>query len=54
MINSEPPPTHDNDRTRLVASGPIGAAALAGVATAMVLAIWVAFYFFVFAPRSVP
>jgi asparagine N-glycosylation enzyme membrane subunit Stt3 len=54
MINSEPPPTHDNGTTRLVASGPIGAAVLAGVATAIVLAIWVGFYFFVFAPRSVP
>jgi len=54
MINSEPPPTHDNGTTHPVASGPIGAAVLAGVATAIVLAIWVGFYFFVFAPRSVP
>jgi asparagine N-glycosylation enzyme membrane subunit Stt3 len=37
-----------------VRSGPIGAAVLAGIATAIVLAIWVGFYFFVFAPRTVP
>jgi asparagine N-glycosylation enzyme membrane subunit Stt3 len=54
MINSDPPPTQDNTATHLVASGPIGAALLAGVATAIVLAIWVGFYFFVFAPRTVP
>ena len=54
MINSEPPPTQDTGATHLVPYGPVGAAVLAGVATAIVLAIWVGFYFLVFAPRRVP
>lgn len=36
----------------IVRSGPRGAVALAGVAVLIVLAIWFAFYFFVFVPRS--
>ena len=54
MINSDPPPTQDHGATHLVTTGPIGAAVLAGIATAIVLAIWVGFYFLVFAPRSIP
>ncbi|HUI98516.1 MAG TPA: hypothetical protein VLX44_22385 [Xanthobacteraceae bacterium] len=51
MINS---PIDDNDEAveRIVASGPRGAIALAGVATLVVLAIWFAFYLFVFVPRG--
>ena len=36
----------------IVESGPRGAIALAGVATFLVVAIWFAFYFFVFTPRA--
>ena len=38
----------------IVASGPRGAAALAGIATVIVFAIWFAFYLFVFTPRAAP
>lgn len=37
----------------IVRRGPCGALALAGIATAIVAAIWLAFYFFVFLPRGV-
>jgi hypothetical protein len=37
---------------RIVAAGPSGAIALAGVTTVIVFAIWFAFYFFVFLPRG--
>jgi hypothetical protein len=37
----------------IVRSGSIGAIALAGIATAIVLALWFAFYFLVFAPRAI-
>jgi hypothetical protein len=36
----------------IVSRGPGGAIALAGIATAIVLAIWFAFYFLVFVPRA--
>jgi len=54
MINS---PTSTNDSEALDRardSGPLGAAVLAGIATAIVVAIWFAFYLFVFIPRAVP
>jgi asparagine N-glycosylation enzyme membrane subunit Stt3 len=56
MLNSEPPTRENQDDAvgRVVTSGPIGAAALAGLATAIVVAIWLGFYFLVFVPRSVP
>ncbi|MGU7768566.1 hypothetical protein ACV229_00090 [Burkholderia sp. MR1-5-21] len=37
----------------IVRHGPRGAIALAGTATAIVVAIWFAFYFLVFLPRGV-
>jgi hypothetical protein len=37
----------------IVRSGSIGAIALAGIATAIVVALWFAFYFLVFAPRAI-
>lgn len=37
---------------RIVAAGPRGAIALAGLATAAVFAIWFEFYFLVFIPRA--
>jgi hypothetical protein len=56
MINSELP-EHVTDRLdervdRIVAVGPRGALTLAGIATAIVIAIWFAFYLFVFLPRG--
>ncbi|MGE5650081.1 hypothetical protein [Noviherbaspirillum sp. UKPF54] len=36
----------------IVRQGPRGAVALAGVAVLIVLAIWFAFYLFVFVPRN--
>ena len=36
----------------IVSRGPAGALALAGVSTLMVMAIWFAFYFWVFLPRN--
>ncbi len=57
MINSELParegPTTGDDRVeRIVADGPGGALVLAGIATAIVVALWLAFYLFVFLPRG--
>ena len=37
---------------RIVERGPHGAIALAGIATFLVVAIWFAFYLFVFTPRA--
>ena len=36
----------------IVNRGPAGALAVAGLAVAVVLALWFAFYFFVFLPRT--
>jgi hypothetical protein len=36
----------------IVRSGPHGAIAVAGIATAIVIALWFAFYFMVFLPRG--
>lgn len=36
----------------IVARGPLGAFALAGIATAIVVALYVAFYFFAYLPRG--
>jgi hypothetical protein len=46
------PPT-DDEVERVVAAGPHGAIAVAGVATVIVVAIWFAFYFLAFLPRGV-
>jgi len=37
----------------IVRSGPDGAIAVAGIATAVVIALWFAFYFLVFLPRGI-
>ena len=55
MFNSDPPtspaaPTQAVEE--IVAHGPPGAIALAGIATACVVAMWFAFYLFVFLPRG--
>jgi hypothetical protein len=55
MINSDPPTSPasvDRAVEDVVAQGPGGALALAGIATACVVAIWFAFYLFVFLPRG--
>jgi hypothetical protein len=61
MINS-PVPEDPNDPARrtepervddIVRHGPRGAIAVAGIATAIVIALWYAFYFLVFLPRGV-
>jgi hypothetical protein len=49
---SATPPT-DDEVERVVAAGPRGAIALAGIATVIVMAIWFAFYFFAFLPRGI-
>lgn len=50
-------PGHDDPDDQaidaIVRSGPRGAIAVAGVATAVVVGLWFAFYFFVFVPRGV-
>lgn len=55
MINSERPIEDGRDDVEvdaIVRSGARGAVAVAGIATAIVLAIWFAFYFLVFVPRA--
>lgn len=57
MINSSSPETaapHSEEESvdAIVRSGPRGAVAVAGIATAVVIALWVAFYLLVFLPRS--
>jgi hypothetical protein len=56
MINSDLPEqianTADDRVNRIVAGGPSGAVALAGITTACVIGIWFAFYLFVFLPRG--
>jgi hypothetical protein len=56
MINSDLPdeiaPTADDRVNRIVAEGPGGALALAAIATVIVVALWFAFYLFVFLPRG--
>jgi hypothetical protein len=43
----------DDDVNRIVAAGPRGAIAVAGVATLVVTALWFGFYFLCFLPRGV-
>ncbi|TWB83772.1 mono/diheme cytochrome c family protein [Bradyrhizobium sacchari] len=55
MINSDPPTSPaaaDQAVEEVVAQGPSGALVLAGIATACVVAMWLAFYLFVFLPRG--
>ncbi|GGI24005.1 hypothetical protein [Bradyrhizobium guangdongense] len=55
MFNSDPPTspaTADQAVEEVVSQGPSGAIALAGIATACVVALWLAFYLFVFLPRG--
>lgn len=56
MINTESsdrdPESRDAKVDAIVASGPRGAIAVAGIATAVVVAMWLLFYLFVFLPRT--
>ena len=56
MINSsssETAPQGDDAKVEeIVSSGPHGAIAVAGIATAIVIGLWFAFYLLVFLPRS--
>jgi hypothetical protein len=44
--------TEDARVDEIVRSGPLGAVVVAGIATAIVIALWFAFYFMVFLPRG--
>lgn len=44
--------TTDQRVDEIVGRGPSGAFAVAGVATAIVVAIWFGFYFFIYLPRG--
>jgi hypothetical protein len=46
------PESDDARIDEIVRSGPKGAIVIAGIATAIVVALWFAFYFMVFLPRS--
>jgi hypothetical protein len=57
MLNTNPVQTEPGDAEetsvhRIVHSGAIGAVALAGCATMIVVALWFAFYLLVFLPRA--
>jgi hypothetical protein len=56
MIISQDAPasseTEDAQIDEIVRSGPHGAVVVAGIATAIVIALWFAFYFIVFLPRG--
>ena len=56
MINSGPDLADltEEQADRMLRSGATGAAVLAGAATAIVIAIWFAFYLLVFVPRASP
>ncbi|MGB8433774.1 MAG: hypothetical protein WCE38_05910 [Burkholderiales bacterium] len=42
----------DEELNAIVAAGPRGAVAVAGLAVAVLLAIWIAFFLFVYLPRG--
>jgi hypothetical protein len=46
------PETEDARIDEIVRSGPKGAVVVAGIATAIVIALWFTFYFMVFLPRG--
>jgi hypothetical protein len=58
MINSssssDAPASESDSVDAIVRAGPRGAVAVAGIATAIVVALWFAFYLFVFLPRAGP
>lgn len=52
-VHSAEPDTEDHRVEEIVARGPAGAFAVAGVATAIVVALYFIFYFVVYLPRGV-
>ncbi len=55
IVSRDAPSSPETENARIdeiVRSGPGGAVAVAGIATAIVLALWFAFYFLVFLPRG--
>jgi hypothetical protein len=55
IVSEDAPPSTESEDARvdeIVRSGPLGAVAVAGIATAVVIALWFAFYFMVFLPRG--
>jgi hypothetical protein len=46
------PESEDTEIGEIVRSGPRGALVVAGIATAIVVALWFAFYLMVFLPRG--
>ena len=55
MINSDHEGQHDDAVLEpILQSGARGAMMLAGIATAVVIGLWLAFYLFVFLPRATP
>lgn len=51
-LDSEDAKRVDDEVEEIVSRGPSGAFAVAGVATVIVVAIYFAFYFFVYLPRG--
>ena len=51
-LDTEDATRMDDEVEEIVSRGPSGAFAVAGVATAIVVAIYFAFYFFVYLPRG--
>jgi hypothetical protein len=49
---SPAPRAEDDDVDAIVGRGPSGAFAVAGIATAIVVALYFGFYFFVYLPRG--
>ena len=54
IVSQDAPPSPETDARidEIVRSGPRGAVVVAGIATAIVIALWFAFYFMVFLPRG--
>jgi hypothetical protein len=55
IVSQDVPPsseTEDIQIDKIVRSGPRGAVVVAGIATAVVIGLWFAFYFMVFLPRG--
>jgi hypothetical protein len=55
IVSQDAPPSAESEDAKvdeIVRSGPLGAVAVAGTATAIVIALWFAFYFMVFLPRG--
>jgi hypothetical protein len=55
IVSHDPPSSPETEDARIdeiVRSGPRGAIVIAGIATAIVVALWFAFYFMVFLPRG--